>query len=81
MPQFLEMIANNRSIMFTTRKIWKFYNQNFVEMHKDKSPCTVVGTWGTVVLWHLATLTRTRPVIVDAHDSHDTLLDGVRVLR
>ena len=46
MPQFLERIANNRSIMFTTRKIWKFYNQNFVEMHKDKSPmhrCRYMG--------------------------------------
>ena len=53
MPQFLERIANNRSIMFTTRKIWKFYNQNFGEMHKDKSPVRCYGTRGITIIYNV----------------------------
>ena len=33
------------------------------------------------MLWHLATLTRTGPVAVDAQDGYDALFDGVRGFR
>lgn len=41
---------NNRSVMFVTRKIWKFYNQNFGEMHKDKSPVCHSSTRGILLI-------------------------------